>query len=238
MARGVAKDPDGLWMAVHDVCVPNQRIFSNPAPCVKVDLVGGYAILKDPKPTAPTHFLLIPTDRVTGIEDPAILRPGGTNEWAQAWRARHYVEQRVGRILGRDEISLAINSVDGRSQNQLHIHIDCIRPDVRAALMRHAGSIGPNWAPFPVPLAGAPYLAMRVEGSDLNGIDPFQLLAALPDARADMGGRSLVVTGETDAAGQAGFILLTGSTVPGLGDAGGEALQDHQCTLARQAPLR
>ena len=36
--------------------------------------------------------------------------------------------------MPRDDISLAVNSVYGRSQNQLHIHIDCVRSDVRNAL--------------------------------------------------------------------------------------------------------
>ena len=62
------------------------------------------------------------------------LSPGAPNYWAQAWHARRYVDQRAGRVLGRDELSLAINSVYGRSQDQLHIHIECIKPAVRAAL--------------------------------------------------------------------------------------------------------
>ena len=36
----------------------------------------------------------------------------------------------------RVRISLAVNSTFGRSHNQLHIHIDCIGSDVKAALRR------------------------------------------------------------------------------------------------------
>jgi len=236
-AQGIARDPNALWRVVHNVCVPDQQIFASPAPCAEVDLAAGYVILKDPALCAPTHFLLIPTARITGIEDPALLPPGAPNYWAQAWRARRYVDQRASRVLGRDELSLAVNSIYGRSQGQLHIHIDCIKPAVRAALRAHASAIGPNWAPFPVLLSGEPYLARRIDGSDLAEANPFRLLAALPETRAAMGEESLVVTGETGADGRPGFILLAGRTGPGVSNKWGEALQDHHCALA-QSPER
>lgn len=223
----------GLWRVVHDVCVPDQQVFSSPAPCAEVNLAAGYVILKDPDPFAPTHFLLVPTARIAGIEDPALLSPGAPNYWALAWQARRYVDERAGRVLGRDELSLAVNSVYRRTQDQLHIHIDCIKPAVKAALRARASAIGPNWAPFPVRLAGEPYFARRIEGADLAGVDPFRLLAALPEVRAAAGEESLVVTGETGADGQPGFILLAARTWPGYGNRWGEVLQDHHCALAR-----
>ena len=106
LAQGAARDPNALWAVVHDICVPDQQVFANPTPCAEVDLAAGYAILKDPSASAPTHFLLVPTTRVIGIEDPAILSPGAPNYWAAAWRARRYVDQRAGRTLGRDERQL------------------------------------------------------------------------------------------------------------------------------------
>jgi CDP-diacylglycerol pyrophosphatase len=45
-------------------------------PCAEVDFAAGYVILKDPDPFAPTHFLLIPKARITGIKDPVLLSPG------------------------------------------------------------------------------------------------------------------------------------------------------------------
>jgi CDP-diacylglycerol pyrophosphatase len=230
LAQAIARDPNALWLVVHNACVPDQRQFGSPSPCTTVDLAAGYAILRDP--VGPTHFLLTPTARVTGIEDPAILLPHAPNYWAQAWQARGYVEQRAGRALGRDEVSLAINSIEGRTQDQLHIHIDCIKPAVRAALHAHAAAIGPHWAPFPVPLAGDRYLARRIDGSDLAGVNPFRLLAALPQAHAAMGEETLAVTGETGPDGHPGFILLAGRAVLPTSDGGGEALQDHSCALA------
>jgi CDP-diacylglycerol pyrophosphatase len=231
LAQAVASNPNALWIVVHDACVPNQRQFGNPSPCTKVDLAAGYAILKDR--VGLTQFLLIPTARVAGIEDPAILAPDAPHYWAQAWNARGYVDQRAGRLLARDEVSLAVNSVNGRTQAQLHIHIDCIKLEVKAALHAYAPEIGPYWAAFPVPLAGDSYLAEKVDAYDLSGVNPFRLLAELPEARAGMGEETLVVTGETESDGRPGFILLAGRSVPGISSGSGEALQDHSCALAR-----
>ena len=226
-----AADPSALWHIVHDRCVPDAQGKHDPAPCASVDLVHGYAVLKDI--VGNTQFLLIPTARVGGIEDKAILAPDAPNYWDAAWQARRYVDQRAGHPLPRDDIALAINAVSGRSQDQLHIHIDCIRPDVRAALAQHQAEVGPQWSDFPVPLAGHRYRAMRLSGDELGDTNPFRLLSAgVP--QDEMGQHTLVLAGATFAANQPGFILLDDRADPAAGDRGsGEALQDHDCALAR-----
>jgi CDP-diacylglycerol pyrophosphatase len=223
-------DPNALWDIVHDRCVPDQERHGTPAPCASVDLdageENGHAVLKDL--VGATQFLLIPTRRVTGIESPSILAPDAPNYFAAAWRARSFVDDRAGWTLPRDWVSLAINSEAARSQDQLHIHVDCIRADVHDALTRHAGEIGPDWAPFPEPLAGDDYRAIAVEGAELD-VNPFKLLAdGIDGARADMGNQTLVVVGTFGADGRPGFIVLADRVDVATGDtAGGEALQDH-----------
>lgn len=225
-----AADPSALWHIVNGRCVPDQTQHHDPAPCIAVDLAGGYAVLKDL--IGKTQFLLLPTTRVGGIEDKAILAPNAPNYFADAWRARHYVDERAGHDLPRDAIALAINSIYGRSQDQLHIHIDCLRPDVRAALAQHWAAVGPHWSTFPVNLAGHYYRAMRLLGAELGAINPFRLLAAgVP--QADMHRHTLVLVGATFA-GKSGFILLDDRADLAAGDRGsGELLQDHACALAR-----
>ncbi len=223
-------DPNALWTIVNGQCVPDQRTDGDPAPCALVDLDGGeprgYAVLKDL--VGATQFLLIPTERVAGIESPQILAADAPNYFADAWRARSFVEQRAGRELPRDWLSLAINSADARSQNQLHIHIDCVRADVRQALTAHATDIGSTWQPFPVALAGQRYRALALQGSELNADNPFQLLSdGLPPGDT-MGAQTLVVVGNTGVDGRPGFVLLAGrddAARPGSGH--GEDLQDH-----------
>lgn len=229
-------DSDVLWKIVHDHCVPNEEQHSQPAPCALVDLHAGVAVgwvvLKDIR--GATQYLLIPTARVTGIEDPRLLQPGAPNYFAAAWRERRYTESAAGHALPRDALSLAVNSPFGRSQNQLHIHIDCIRRDVRDALRRQSAAIGDRWAPLPAPLARHRYWAMRVIGEDLGSADPFKLLAdKKPGAAAAMNRQTLVVAGAAFG-GRPGFILLASALDRAHGNrASGEELQDHSCSLAR-----
>jgi CDP-diacylglycerol pyrophosphatase len=230
-------DPGALWRIVHDRCVPNELQHGRPAPCTAVDLrdgvARGYVLLKDLR--GKTQYLLIPTARVTGIEDPQLLLPSAPNYFADAWRERSYTERAAGRALPRDALSLAVNSRYARSQNQLHIHIDCIRPEVRALLRRQMAAIGGRWARLPRRLAGRRYWAMRIVGAELGDADPFKLLAAgRPGARAAMGTHTLVVAGARFTDGPPGFILLDDRADLARGNrAGGERLQDHSCALAR-----
>jgi CDP-diacylglycerol pyrophosphatase len=232
-ARGA--DPSTLWHIVHDRCVPDEEHSHDPAPCALVDLSAGeargYVVLKDL--VGATQFLVLPTARIGGIESPALLAADAPNYMQDAWAARSFVAARAPHPLSREDISLAINSVFGRSQNQLHIHVDCIDPKVRAALARHLDAIGDAWRPFPETLAGHAYIARRLLASDLAGVNPFLLLAeAAPDARAHMGAYTLFLTGASFA-GKPGFILLADRADPLRGDFGsGESLQDHACALA------
>lgn len=231
---------DALWRIVHDGCVPDVEVTHDPKPCVEVDLSDGadkgFAILKDIR--GDTQFLLIPTRRITGIESPVILAPNAPNYFADAWEARTYVDSALHETLPRDDIGLAINSVVGRSQDQLHIHIDCVRPDVQEALHEHEAAIGDRWTPLAFPLSRHHYLAIWAAGEQLDSINPFRLLAAgLPGARQDMGDRTLVVIGFTRADGAVGFVILEDRVNRKTHDlASGEDLLDHACRIAKAAP--
>ncbi len=229
-----AADPSALWKIVNGKCVPHEQAERDPSPCSDVDIAtgvdAGFAVLKDINGVA--QFLLIPTARVSGIEDPTILQDSQTNYWSAAWKARYFVEERLHTSLPRDAIVLAINSSAGRSQDQLHIHIDCVRADVRGALAANLDKVGPHWAPFPVPLSGHSYRAIRVDQETLDGVNPFRVLADA-DPNADMGQHTLVAVGETFADGSNGFVLLDDHADLAAGDrASGEELQDHSCAIA------
>ncbi|HEY4042314.1 MAG TPA: CDP-diacylglycerol diphosphatase [Rhodopila sp.] len=235
-ASGRAADPSALWSIVNGKCVPHEEADHMPAPCSAVDITAGvdkgFVVLKDINGIA--QFLLIPTARISGIEDPAILAEGETNYWRAAWQARSFVEDRLHTSLPRDAVSLAINSAVGRSQNQLHIHIDCIRPDVHDILKANLENVGAVWTPFPVPLSGHRYRAIRIDRPNFDRIDPFHVLAdADPKALAGMGQHTLVATGATFGDGASGFILLDDHADLAAGDRGsGEELQDHTCAIA------
>jgi CDP-diacylglycerol pyrophosphatase len=228
-----AFDRNALWTIVHDLCVPNQQQHGDPAPCARVDLQGGiergYVILKDL--VGRSQYLLIATARIGGIESPQLLEPGAPNYFAAAWRERG---RAAGRELPRTAISLAINSANRRGQDQFHIHIDCVRADVQAAVRAQASRIGDSWAPFPQPLAGHDYRAIRVLGAELDSADPFVLLAdGVPGARAAMGAQTLVVVGADFGDAGPGFVILNASSDAAGTPIRGEELQDHACALAR-----
>lgn len=231
-----AADPDALWKIVHGACVPDQRLHGDPRPCAAVDLAGGeargYAVLKDNDPRKPTHFLLIPTVRLTGIESPDLLAAGAPDYFVPAWAARARVAALAGRRLPREDYGLAINSVSGRTQDQLHIHVDCVSPGVRDALHARGAAITRSWRRLDVAFSGHRYLARRLAGADLAA-DPFDLLATgVPGARAEMGRWTLAVIGahlEDDAPG---FWLLADRADPATGDRGSaEELLDEACAL-------
>jgi CDP-diacylglycerol pyrophosphatase len=231
-----ALDRDRLWKIVHDECVPNETENARPAPCALVALQGGvdrgYAMYKDMVGVA--QYLLIPTARVSGIESPELLAPGAPNYFAMAWRERSFTERALGRPLPRAAIGLAVNPANWRGQDQFHIHIDCLRPDVTAALQRHIAAVGDSWAPFPEPLAGHTYRALKIVGEEFDAVSPVKLVAdGIPGAAAAMGAQTLVVVGADFADDKPGFVILNAQADPGAGLLiKGEELQDHSCAVA------
>lgn len=223
----------GLWRIVHDQCVVHQRQTHAPAPCLAVDLSGGeadgYALLKDRDGVA--QVLLLPTARITGIEDPRWLAPGRPDYFALAWAARNEVESRLPHRVPDEDLSIAVNSIYGRSQDQLHLHIDCLSPAAAAALAQ--ARLDDRWRPLMV--GARRYLARHV--ADLRGPDdPVRLLARTePGARALMGAWTLAAA----PAPQGGFTVLADRADPAHGDfASAEMIQDHACRLAVSPPPR
>lgn len=221
-----AHDPDALWRLVNRCSGSADADW--PADCVAVwaDPARRAVVLKDSH--GRYQYLLLPLPRLTGIEDDQLRRAALPNYFALAWQARGFVAQALGRPVPRRYMSLALNSPYGRSQNQFHIHLDCLREDVAAALARQSAAIGPDFAALPEPLRGHRYLARRLDGAELTA-DPLHLLeqSLAGDERIDR--YSLVVAGTEDAAGP-GFVVLATRFDPLSGNfASGEELQDHAC---------
>jgi CDP-diacylglycerol pyrophosphatase len=230
-------DRMALWTIVHEQCVPHARAGEGPNPCESVDLsqgeARGVALLKDRNGVA--QFLAIPTGRVAGIEDPPVLAPDAPNYFAFAWGARSAVEVRLGRSLPREAVGVAVNSEFARTQDQLHLHVDCLAADVGAALGAYKDALDDRWRVMTVALAGRRYWARRLDSVDLSDAAPFRLLAdGLEGAKGHMGLETLVAVGATFA-GRPGFILLADRAELTAGGHG-EDLQDHDCAVARRTP--
>ncbi|QDH18069.1 CDP-diacylglycerol diphosphatase [Swingsia samuiensis] len=200
---------NALWQIVDGRC----RVDHLHAPCTEYDAQQGFALLKDIKGRG--QYLLIPTQKTLGIEAASLLKPDTPNYFLQAWLKRSYVEKRYGFKIPDQDLALAINSISGRSQDQLHIHIDCLTAYTRAKLDQNM--FGSEWSD--ISLYGHLYRAKRISSLTPS---PFQDLAE-PE---DMGKHTLVVT----PAAQGGFILLD-DQARALDWGAGEELQDHQCRL-------
>lgn len=225
-------DPNALWNIVNGQCVPHEIAQHAPSPCSAVSLKGGYAVLKDER--GKYQYLLIPTHRVTGIEDPYVETAAAPNYFADAWTERTWLEVPLGITVPRQDVALAVNSVYGRTQNQLHIHIDCLRPDVAAALAAHAGQIGGSWVRLTLPPFNHVYLARQIDSEYLAGINPFALIAAQRPNK-QMALETAVIVGAEAADGKPGFYLLSSSADLADHDAGaGEELQDQSCAIAKK----
>jgi CDP-diacylglycerol pyrophosphatase len=219
---------DALRQIVQDQCVVNWLQHHDPAPCERVFLAdqkisdSGYAVLADRKGGA--HYLLIPTQTMAGIDGSELLDPDLPNYFAEAWHARDLITKFVGHDVPRSAIGLAVNTAHARTQNQFHIHIDCLRQDVVESLRTAAERMTDAWSPIDV--AGSTYRGLRITGEGLDGSNLFELLATLQqDARHHMGDYTLVAAGMQFKSGP-GFLVLAG---PGPT---GELLLDSSCAVA------
>jgi CDP-diacylglycerol pyrophosphatase len=221
---------DALREIVQDQCLPHWREQHSAAPCVEVHLDDaahaerGYAVLTDRKGGA--HFLLIPTRTISGIESPTLEEPGAPSYFQAAWQAREQLNGAIGRQIPARLIGLAVNPPHARGQDQLHIHIECLRPDVYETLARQATHVSSSWSP--VTLGGASYWVRSISGN-LDVDDPFKVLASHPpQADRGMSDYTLVVAGASSE--DRGFIMLASAS------AAGELLLDSTCAALQPAP--
>jgi CDP-diacylglycerol pyrophosphatase len=222
VSAGACSSPnrDALRQIVQEQCAVHWLQQHSPRPCERVD--EGFAVLADRKGGA--HFLLIPTKTVAGLESPALFEPGTPNYFAAAWAARDLVAKVVGHGIRRSAVGLALNPRHARTQDQFHIHIECVRGDVAHDLERAAPHLTESWVS--IAIDASMYQARRVMGEEFGAADPITLLAnGLSPARSDIGDYTLVAAGMDFQEGP-GFVLLAAK-----GPAG-ELLLDPTCAIA------
>ncbi len=229
-----AANRGGLWVVIHDICVPAYQGIGVAFPCAKVDIANGpdrgFAVLQ--APSSVMHVIVVPTAPISGIESPELLNENTPNYWEAAWDARRFIEEGAHRQLPRDKIGMAINSAASRSQDQLHIHVACVAPAVTDFLRRHQREIHKTWSSPSSTLLGHRIAAMKVETDSLADVDPFKLLArGLPSGKFSMGSQTLAVIGATFGDGKTGFYLLANDSGASPRDiVSAEALLDDKCT--------
>ncbi len=186
----------------------------------------GYAVLKDR--CGESHYLVLPIARRTGIESPELLRADEPNYLALAWAQRgrslgSVAADAAPGFAGSADLGLAVNSRFGRSQAQLHVHIDFVRPEVRAALaaVPQPVAYGTN-----VELMGHRY---RLDHLDALGGNPFGQVARAWHAQTEeeRARLTLAIVGD----GKDGYFLLSDRADLAALDRGHaeELLRAHSC---------
>jgi CDP-diacylglycerol pyrophosphatase len=220
-----------LWRIVSSDCAPAQAAGgSSKCAVVSPERPGapGYAVLKDRRGVL--QYLLIPTRRVSGIEDPALLEPGAGTYLSAAWREHRWMDVSNHVPVPREDVALALNSAWSRSQDQLHVHISCVRADLRERLRTLDGAVGEQWTTLPGGWQGHPYLVRRLVADSLDGTDLFREVAQM--SHDSMGQQAIAVVGG-DFQGKPGFWLLESHvefTSGWLGGIEGD-VQDHGCAV-------
>ena len=218
---------NALWQIISQQCLPNQRASQHPEPCIKIDEIAGFVMLKDR--IGLLQFLLMPVAKISGIEDPILLYPRTPNFFAQAWEQRSFMADKLGKPIADQDISLAVNSPYGRTQNQLHVHVSCIRSDARSRLSELHPTPTERWSRLPGGLLGHDYLVRRMSANELQQREAFRLLADEVDgARGNMAHFGLAMTSLPD-----GDLLLLATELDllTLNFASPEEIQDHNCSV-------
>ena len=167
-----------LWQVVR-ACVADYKLTGKPFPCLEVNLTGGEergAVVL--RPPFLDDTVLAPTRRIKGVEDPFLQSPEAPNYFDAAWRARTFLKAADGRAPARDAIALFVNSAIVRTQDQLHIHVGCLRPYARRTLAAAAPKIPMGeWAQIGPVVPHTMFWGYRIPGTELANVNPFRLAA-------------------------------------------------------------
>ncbi|WP_019937928.1 CDP-diacylglycerol diphosphatase [Bordetella sp. FB-8] len=216
-------NPDALWQIVSQSCVPSDAAGKGPGKCAKVS-PDGYALLKDIRGQG--QYLLIPTARVAGMESPALSQPGAPDYFLDAWENRDFVSKALDAHVPDALMSLAINSAKGRSQNQLHIHIDCMSQAMRNALSAYDDAAPGTWVD--ARLNNHFYRLMRVASATAKRVHPYDRVLKQAEAQGQAIGDHAIFM----ATAPGGFFVVDGyyqARGQNANPGSAEELQDHSC---------
>jgi CDP-diacylglycerol pyrophosphatase len=232
MESAFSADRDILWNRVHDQCLPAFTATGIYAPCALVDKQGGYVYYKADGDEY--QYLLMPTTRVTGIEDSLLQKPDAPPYLYDAWGARALVAAMGERPVSERDIGMTVNPPNARSQDHLHIHVSCIAADVRNALDRlDREQLDGKWRAMPEELKGHLYHFRSLSLKELRQDNPF----VLAGRKAAGDGKSMYVTSlAVVPVDEMRFVLLTAYGQPSH-PVPAETLQDHSCSIAGGATV-
>ncbi|QRR07568.1 CDP-diacylglycerol pyrophosphatase [Burkholderia sp. MS455] len=222
--HAMADDRNALWNKINHQCVPDFSHGDEYAPCALVDANRGFVIYKVDNDAY--QYLLLPTRKITGIEDPKLLEPG-PNYLYLAWLSRTFLMERLGKPIRERDVALTVNASNARSQDQLHIHISCLSAEARSAINQTIKS-GSN---APIRIGSHYFFHQKISISDLKTDNLFKIVrgkVAWAKGNIAYSGAALVNLDPTT------FLLLwsSGNKQHGIF---AEQIQDHSCAIAGEA---
>jgi len=226
---------DSLWKNVQERCLaPDTPTHPD---CVIVDRQRGFMLYKDM--IGASHYLVIPVQPVSGVDDARVWSDRQHNAWAFGWSVRDTVARAVGNPLPDTLLGLAINARAARSQDQLHIHLDCISESARDFMT--SGGIDTRWRDLQ--FRGKPVRARLIPSDEpVLPVDPFDVVKEDIGPGAEIADRGVFlgyVRPPHGQEGQAGFVVVDDPVNKASG-ANGHASDflDRGCKLGRTRPLQ
>ena len=221
-----------LWEQVKK-CSINQRELHKPYPCVYVDIDNKYVIANG---SEPGDYLLLPTDQISGIESHQISRLNSRNYWQYAWNKaidKDYIRSKAPQVKFPEQIGLAINSPQARHQDQLYIHLSCIKKTVSDELdkaEKNSEITDRFQSQTYVYLENQNYSVRFLDNDSLsNSNNPFLLVKEFVGEKK-MGYQSIAVVGRK----QRGFYVLKAeSDAQNAYKAAAEKLLDEDCSTQK-----
>ena len=218
---------DLLWVTVQ-ICVAAKKTTGIALPCLNVDLGSGdrpgTALLH--VPGTRTHLVLMPTEDISGLESPRLLASGGASLFKAAVDARSRLVAASGGQLHLSDLGVAINSSRARSQDHLHLHVDCVGAPIRAALDRF-GPAPDTWTWLPGRVEERRYLVRKIGPEEIGTFNPFAALRGyLPRPEIILQSSLALIPARSET--QDGFYLLADVRPNSYA----EILLDHTCAAA------
>jgi CDP-diacylglycerol pyrophosphatase len=233
-AHAETGDRHRLWAIVR-TCASAYRLMGVAFPCLKVEIPEnnldlGWAVLR---PLKSDDLILSPTRETPGVEDPFLQSDAAPNYFAAAWGARSFLRTADGDPPPRDQVVLAVNTRGARSQDQLHIHIGCLRPDARSFLDAAALRMPlDQWTRVGPLVPRQVWFGERVREADFARMNPFRIAAQNFVGAAQNPGRLMVMVTGARFRGEDDLLILAFFEGAGgqFGHSGAEAFLDRSCT--------